>query len=92
MIPLARQIRAGLKAVISGQQRDYRNIYRCDGPRSRAGSRCATRFIAGAVSRIVVTHEDITEVVAVKAGDYRAIWALAHCPGGGAGKDCRGTP
>lgn len=66
--PSARQIRAGLKAVISGQQRDYRNIYRCDGPeKPRWFQMRATRFIAGAVSRIVVTHEDITEVVAVKA-------------------------
>ncbi|QRM31280.1 PAS domain-containing protein [Microvirga sp. VF16] len=64
----ARQIHTGLKAVTSGQRHDYRDVYRCDGPgEPRWFQMRATRFIAGELSRIIVTHEDITEVVAVKA-------------------------
>jgi PAS domain S-box-containing protein len=66
--PSVGQIHAGLRAFISGERRDYRNVYRCDGPdRPRWFQVRATRFMTGQVSRIIVIHEDITEIVAVKA-------------------------
>jgi len=64
----AERIHDGLAAVIAGRRRDYCDVYRCDGPdRSRWFRMQATRFSAGELSRTIVAHEDITEVVVVRA-------------------------
>ncbi|MGO4526919.1 histidine kinase [Microvirga sp. 2MCAF35] len=66
--PAVGQIHDGLAAVIAGRTRDYRDVYRCDGPdRPRWFQMRANRFVSGELSRTVVAHEDITEVVAVRA-------------------------
>ncbi|MBA1157646.1 histidine kinase [Microvirga mediterraneensis] len=66
--PALGQIHDGLAAVVAGRTREYRDVYRCDGPdRPRWFQMRATRFIAGALSRTIVAHEDITEVVAIRA-------------------------
>ncbi|MFL5156801.1 MAG: PAS domain-containing protein [Microvirga sp.] len=66
--PAVTRIHEGLEAVISGERRDYRDVYRCDGPDGPHWFQVrAMRFMTGKVSRIIVTHENITEFVAVKA-------------------------
>ncbi|WP_262031258.1 histidine kinase [Microvirga sp. Mcv34] len=66
--PALGPIHDGLADVLTGRTREYRDVYRCDGPdRPRWFQMRVTRFLAGGLSRTIVAHEDITELVAVRA-------------------------
>lgn len=59
-----------LKAVLAGQRTDCRGVYRCsslEGQDGRWFQLRATRFTAGTQAHVIVTHEDITDVLAARA-------------------------
>ncbi len=57
----------GLEAVVAGSQSDFQALCPCPAPdRQRWFRLRANRFRAGADARIVVAHEDITDVIAAR--------------------------
>lgn len=57
----------GLEAVISGEESRFRVVYRCDTPvRIRWFQLRASRFTVGSRVRIIVAHEDITDLMEAK--------------------------
>jgi two-component system NarL family sensor kinase len=59
---------SGMEAVIAGTDNRFRTVYRCDAPNRRRWFQLrATRFMAGDKVRIIVAHEDITDIVDARA-------------------------
>jgi two-component system, NarL family, sensor kinase len=58
----------GMEALVAGQRSDFQALCPCHSPdRARWFQLRATRFMSGADSRIVVAHEDITDIIATRA-------------------------
>ncbi|WP_262297618.1 PAS domain-containing sensor histidine kinase [Microvirga sesbaniae] len=54
----------GMEALIAGTDAQFRTVYRCDSPEGRRWFQLrANRFLAGGKVRIIVAHEDITDVI-----------------------------
>ncbi|EIM25357.1 PAS domain-containing protein,histidine kinase [Microvirga lotononidis] len=54
----------GMEALVAGTETQFRTVYRCDAPdRHRWFQLRANRFLAGGKVRIIVAHEDITDVI-----------------------------
>jgi signal transduction histidine kinase/CheY-like chemotaxis protein len=63
----------GLRKVIAGEEKEFRGEYPCDSPRERRWFEVvASRFTSNGITRVLVSHQDITKRKMAETGMERA--------------------